>query len=56
MKGRSVQQSGRTLIDDFRLNLPVGTVSAEQSQAFVQSVRRVDDGFRFSTRIERAKP
>jgi hypothetical protein len=52
---RLVQHRGQTLTDEYRLNLPVGTISAEHSEAFIEKVRRVDDGFRFGTIIERAK-
>jgi hypothetical protein len=53
---RKVEQRGSSLVDEFRLNLPVSTVAAEDSAAFVDAVRRVDDGFRHGTRIEKAKP
>jgi hypothetical protein len=53
---RVIVQQGAVLQEDFRINLPVGTVAPEAFDGFVQRVRTVDDGFMHSTRIELGSP
>ncbi|MBI4703875.1 MAG: hypothetical protein HY744_22420 [Deltaproteobacteria bacterium] len=48
---RAVTQSGGLLEDDFRLSLPAGTVDLDRLEGFARDVRRVDDGFRYGTRV-----
>ena len=46
---------GAVIEEDFTLNLPTGTVSAEAYQGFVALVRAIDDSFMAGTRV-REKP
>ncbi len=46
---------GAVIEEDFVLNLPTGTISADVYPAFVEKVRAIDDGFMAGTRV-RAKP
>ena len=39
--------------EDYRLNLPTGTVPAEEYQAFVERVHVVDDGFMAGIRVKK---
>lgn len=48
---RSVKAEGGAIEEEFVLDLPTGTVSAEEYEKFVQNVRTVDDGFLAGTRI-----
>jgi hypothetical protein len=52
---RRVKHEGAVLVEDFRLNLPVGAVGAEAFGGFVRDLRKVDDGFLHGTRIELGK-
>jgi hypothetical protein len=52
---RKVTIQGSVIEEDFRLNLPTGTVAAEQYDAFVKKVHAVDDGFMTGARV-RVKP
>jgi len=44
---------GSVIEEDYRLNLPTGTVSADEYQAFVDSVHVVDDGFMAGIRVKK---
>jgi hypothetical protein len=46
---------GAVIEEDFTLNLPTGTVSAEAYPGFVEKVRAIDDSFMAGTRV-RVKP
>ncbi len=50
---RKVNHQGGVITEEFRVNLPVGTVAVELFGDFVKDVRRVDDGFMYGTRVER---
>jgi hypothetical protein len=50
---RKVTHEGRVITDDFRVNLPVTTVTAAAFDVFVREIRRVDDGFMYGTRVRR---
>jgi hypothetical protein len=43
---------GNEVIDEFRLDLPTGTVAAEAYPAFARDVQAVDSGFLSGTRVE----
>ncbi|MEZ4298292.1 MAG: hypothetical protein R3B70_25285 [Polyangiaceae bacterium] len=44
---------GTVVEEDYRLNLPTGTVDAGEYQAFVERVHVVDDGFMAGIRVKR---
>jgi hypothetical protein len=52
---RKSEQAGNVLTEDFRLNLPVGTVDVASFDAFLAAVQRVDDGFRHGIVVELEK-
>jgi hypothetical protein len=49
---RTVSAEGNTLVEDIRLNLPVGTIDAESFDAFATAVQSIDDGFMHGLRVE----
>jgi hypothetical protein len=49
---RKVAQEGQVLVEEFELNLPVGTVAGDEFEAFLDAVQRTDDAFSYSTRLE----
>ncbi len=48
---RSVKYENGAIEEEFVLNLPTGTISADQYENFVQRVRSVDDAFLAGTRV-----
>jgi hypothetical protein len=52
---RTVSKTGAVITEDYRVNLPVGTIEPEAFDAFVREVRRVDDGFMYGIRVEHAR-
>ncbi|MBK6520530.1 MAG: hypothetical protein IPG04_42015 [Polyangiaceae bacterium] len=52
---RSIRVDGDTLVEDFVMNLPTGTVEAEGYRKFLDDVQAVDSGFLAGTRV-RVKP
>ena len=48
---RSVAVEGTVIEEHFRLNLPAGTVAAEQFEPFAATLQRIDDGFLHATRV-----
>jgi hypothetical protein len=44
---------GTVIEEDYRLNLPTGTVGADEYQAFVERVHVVDDGFMAGIRVKK---
>jgi hypothetical protein len=52
---RKVAQEGSALVEEFAIELPVGTVAPEAFAAFEKAVRTVDDGFAYGTRLELGK-
>ena len=44
---------GNVIEEDYRLNLPTGTVDAAEYQAFVERVHVVDDGFMAGIRVKK---
>jgi hypothetical protein len=49
---RTTNQEAQVIEDEFRLNLPVGSVQPDEYAAFAQKVQQVDDAFLHGTRIE----
>jgi tetratricopeptide (TPR) repeat protein len=52
---RSIRVDGDTIVEDFVMNLPTGTVEAEGYRKFLDDVQAVDSGFLAGTRV-RVKP
>jgi len=48
---RTMTQSGATLEEDFRLNLPAGTIPLGDFEQFASEVQLIDDGFLHGTQI-----
>lgn len=48
---RVVKYEGGAIEEEFILDLPTGTISAEEYEGFVQRVRSVDDAFLTGTRV-----
>jgi hypothetical protein len=44
---------GSVIEEDYRLNLPTGTVDADEYQAFVERVHVIDDGFMAGIRVKK---
>jgi hypothetical protein len=49
---RAIKYENSTIDEEFVLNLPTGTISADDYEGFVQRVRSVDDAFLASTRVK----
>ena len=47
---RAISQDARGLDEVFELNMPIHVVEASDFDAFVTRLRKVDEGFGFSTR------
>ena len=52
---RSIKVEGDTLVEEFVMNLPTGTVTAESYRAFLDTVQTTDSGFLAGVRV-RVKP
>jgi len=50
---RKVKHEAGVITEALRVNLPVGNVAMDAFGPFVEDVRRVDDGFMYSTRVKR---
>jgi hypothetical protein len=48
---RSVKYENGAIEEEFVLDLPTGTISADEYEGFVQRVRSVDDAFLAGTRV-----
>lgn len=49
---RAVKSTGNVIEEEFVLDLPTGTIPAEEYEGFVQRVRSVDDAFLAATRVK----
>lgn len=53
---RTVQKAGGVITEEFRMNLPVGTLPPAAFADFVKAVQAIDDGFMHTTRVTLAAP